>query len=256
MNQSASLNELNFDEHVADPTRKQDYVNRVFEIVAGSYDRFTRLCSFGMDQSWKRELVRLASANLRPDHAVLDLATGTGDLAFALAPLVPEGHVIGIDIAANMIQLAEQAKQTRKMANVAFRLDDLMATGLPDHSIDLVTVSYGLRNCPDLRSGLIEIQRVLKPGGFLAVLDFVRPNNRLWEALFVNSLLVACNFYGWLWHGEAAVYGYLARSIKHFVTDAELVRAMNDAGFSARTQRSKLGGAVVIHLVQKRFDSL
>jgi len=253
MNQSLTLKDLNFDEHMTNPARKQDYVTRVFEIVARSYDGFTRLCSFGMDQRWKRDLVRLASSKVQSNHSVLDLATGTGDMAFGLAPYVSEGRVIGIDIAPNMIKHAEQAKQSRGVKNVVFRVGDLMATELADESVDLITVSYGLRNCPNFCAALAEMHRVLRPGGSLAVLDFVRPNNAIWESVFVHALLMACNFYGWLWHREAAAYGYLARSIRHFVTNAELVEAMNDAGFTMDVSLSRLGGAITILLLQKRF---
>jgi len=103
---------------VLDPARKQEYVNAVFDTVAGSYDRFTRLCSFGMDVVWKRELVRLVRERLRPNDVVADLATGTGDLAFLLAPFVRLGEVIGIDICDRMLHLAEQTRRRREASNV------------------------------------------------------------------------------------------------------------------------------------------
>ncbi len=251
MNAPLTLQNLNLDEHLRDPGRKQRYVNTVFEIVAGSYDRFTRLSSWGLDMTWKRDLVRLVKGRLQPDALVVDLATGTGDLAFALAPFVRRGKVIGIDLAEGMIHLAEEARRARKLDNVEFRLGDLMATGLPGDSVDAVTVSYGLRNCPDYRLGLAEIQRVLKPGGYLASLDFVRIDSPLWEFLFESSLLLACNFFGWLWHGEAAVYGYLARSIKYFASNREFTEALAEAGFRIVTQRPKLAGALYLHFAEK-----
>jgi demethylmenaquinone methyltransferase/2-methoxy-6-polyprenyl-1,4-benzoquinol methylase len=127
-----------------------------------------------------------------------------------------------------------------------------MATGLPDESVDAVTVSYGLRNCPDYRLGLCEIHRVLKPGGYLASLDFVRPENAAWEFAFTTSLLAVCNFYGWLWHGEPVAYGYLARSIKYFATNREYTQAMTRAGFDLVTQRPKLAGSVYVHVARKK----
>jgi len=248
-----ALDGLDVHEYLRDSTRKQSYVNTVFETVASSYDRFTRLSSLGLDMAWKRELLGLVKARLRPDHQVLDLATGTGDLAFALATTVKSGKVIGLDIAENMIHLAEQARQQRKVPNVEFRVGDMMDLRLPPASVDAVTVSYGLRNCPDLRRALHEIYGVLKPGGLFASLDFVRPQNALWERIFLKALLTSCNFFGWLWHREPAVYAYLPHSIAHFVSIRELSRALADAGFEVHVQRPRLIGMIAIHLARKKY---
>lgn len=251
MNEQLTLRHFDRDADLSDPTRKQQYVNAVFDIVASSYDRFTRMSSFGMDASWKREIVRLLKNRLEPHHQILDLASGTGDLAFALAPWVRRGRVIGLDISSPMISLAEQTRQARHVANVEFRIGDLMATGFANNTLEAVTVSYGLRNCPDYRLALAEIHRVLKPGGYLASLDFVRPDNPLWRFLFVNSLLASCRFYGWLWHGEPESYGYLAHSIAYHASNREFCGALAAAGFEVLVERPKLFGAVYLHLARK-----
>jgi demethylmenaquinone methyltransferase/2-methoxy-6-polyprenyl-1,4-benzoquinol methylase len=252
MEKAMTLQGMDVHEHLRDPGRKQRYVSTVFEIVATSYDRFTRLCSLGLDRAWKRELVALVKPYLRPDHQVLDLATGTGDLAFALAPFVRQGNIVGIDIAANMIARAEHLRRLRQVGHVEFRVADMMHLPLPAGSRDAVAVGYGLRNCPDVRSALGEAHRVLKPGGILASLDFVRPGNALWERSFLNGLLLACNFFGWLWHRQPAAYGYLAHSIAHFISMKELRRVMAEAGFQVLVQRPKLFGMVCIQLARKK----
>jgi demethylmenaquinone methyltransferase / 2-methoxy-6-polyprenyl-1,4-benzoquinol methylase len=248
-----ALDGLDVHEHLRDSGRKQHYVNSVFQTVASSYDRFTRLSSLGLDMAWKRELVGLVKARLRREHQILDLATGTGDLAFALATTVRSGKVIGIDIAGNMIHLAQQAGRQRKIANVEFRVGDMMDLDLAPASMDAVTVSYGLRNCPDFRRALREIYRVLKPGGVLASLDFVRPESALWERIFLKALLASCTFLGWLWHREPAVYAYLPHSIVHFVSIRELSRALADSGFEVLIERPKLNGMIAIHLARKKY---
>jgi demethylmenaquinone methyltransferase/2-methoxy-6-polyprenyl-1,4-benzoquinol methylase len=248
-----TLEGLDVHEHLRDGTRKQSYVNTVFEIVASSYDRFTRLASLGLDMAWKREALGLVKVHLRPGHQVLDLATGTGDLAFALAATVRSGKVIGIDIAENMIQRAEQARRQRKITNVEFRVGDMMNLPLESASMDAVTVSYGLRNCPDLRLALREIYRVLKPGGVFASLDFVRPHSALWERIFLTGLLASCNFFGWLWHRESAVYAYLPHSIAHFISIRELSRALANSGFEVLAERPRLTGMIAIHLARKKI---
>jgi demethylmenaquinone methyltransferase/2-methoxy-6-polyprenyl-1,4-benzoquinol methylase len=249
-----ALDGLDVHEHLRDSARKQGYVNTVFETIASSYDHFTRVSSLGLDMAWKREMLGLVKARLRPDHQVLDLATGTGDLVFALAPTVRSGKVIGIDIAENMIHRAEQARRQRKVANVGFRVGDMMDLPLAPASMDAVTVSYGLRNCPDLRGALCEIYRVLKPGGVLASLDFVRPQSALWERIFLTALLASCSFFGWLWHREPAVYAYLPHSIAHFVSMRELSGALADSGFEVLVQRPRLNGMIAIHLARKEYE--
>jgi demethylmenaquinone methyltransferase/2-methoxy-6-polyprenyl-1,4-benzoquinol methylase len=252
MNEQLTLRQFDRDAYLSDPARKQQYVNAVFDTVAGSYDRFTRLCSIGMDAGWKRELVRLLKSRLAPHHQILDLASGTGDLTFALARQVPRGKVIGLDISRPMVALAEEARRARHAGNVEFRVGDLMATGFADSSLDAVTVSYGLRNCPDYRLALAEIHRVLKPGACLASLDFVRPDDPLFRFLFIQSLLTTCRFYGWLWHGEPEVYGYLAHSIAYHASNREFRGALADAGFEVIGERPKLFGAIYLHLARKR----
>lgn len=251
MDKRLTLEGLDVHEHLRDGTRKQNYVNTVFEIVASSYDRFTRLSSLGLDMAWKREVLGLVKARLRPGHQVLDLATGTGDLAFALAAAVRSVKVIGLDIAQNMIRRAEQTRRQRQIPNVEFRIGDMMSLPLAPASMDAVTVSYGLRNCPDLRLALREIYRVLKPGGVIASLDFVRPQSALWERAFLTALLASCNFFGWLWHREPAVYAYLPHSIVHFISIRELSRALADSGFEVLAERPRLNGMVAIHLARK-----
>jgi demethylmenaquinone methyltransferase/2-methoxy-6-polyprenyl-1,4-benzoquinol methylase len=254
MDKLATLQGLDVHGYLRDTRQKQLYVNTVFETVATSYDRFTRLCSMGLDMVWKRELLALVRPHLQTDSHVLDLATGTGDLVFALACAVREGKLIGIDISEKMIGLAEEARRRRKVGNAEFRVGDMMHLDLPTASVDVVTVSYGLRNCPDVRLALGEIHRVLKPGGFCASLDFVRPSNALEERLFLGALLAACNFFGWLWHRQPAAYGYLAHSIAHFVDIRELSRTFSQTGFQVLAERPKFFGTVAIHLVRKRGE--
>jgi len=252
MAQETTLQDFDRDAYFRDPTRKQRYVNTVFDIVASSYDQFTRRCSFGMDQSWKRHLVRLVSSHLKPTDRILDLACGTGDLAFALSPFVPQGHVTGSDICEPMVRLAEKAREERHVDNLEFQVCDMMATGFPDESLDVVTTGYGLRNCPNYRHALVEMHRILKPGGWMASLEFVRPANPLWRFVFVKALLTSCKFYGWLWHREPDSYGYLAHSISYAPSNTELCKAINDAGFELVCQKTKLLGAIYVHVARKK----
>ena len=246
-----SVRGMDVQEYLLDPTRKQQYVTTVFEIVASSYDHFTRVCSFGRDRAWKRQLIGWLKPRLLPHHHVLDVATGTGDFAIALADAVPQGHVLGLDISENMIARARAAAAAGGHDQVTFEVGDMMQLPLPAGSVDAITVGYGLRNCPDAAGALREMARVLKPGGYLAVLEFVRPEQRWWGALFRRGLLAACQFFGWLWHREPAVYGYLAHSLSHWLSRSELIQAMQQSDFELIQLRGKMVGTVCVLLARR-----
>jgi demethylmenaquinone methyltransferase / 2-methoxy-6-polyprenyl-1,4-benzoquinol methylase len=248
------LKELNVEECLQDATVKQKYVNKVFETVAGSYDRFTRWGSWGMDARWKRAFLRMVEPVLPEGGKALDLACGTGDLAFALAGRMPQGNVLGMDICQPMIDLATHNCPPALAPRIAFQVGDMMALEMADRTFDLVSCGYGLRNVPDFRKALREIHRVLKPGGHFACLDMYRPANPLWRFLFLRVLLRSCQCYGWLYHREPASYAYLARSVEHFVTQAEMLAAYRETGFEMVQERRWLFGAVGVHLVRKSTE--
>lgn len=241
------LGTLDLEAHLGDPARKQAFVTPMFDVIAPRYDAFTRLFSFGMDAGWKRAAVRAAIAELPASGATtLDLATGTGDFAVAIARAVPSAHVVAIDASPRMIDAAN-ARLVSRDADVAPRIrtavGDMMAIDLPDASVDLVTAGYAVRNVPNAEVALREMRRVLKPGGRVVLLDFYRPQSRLWRALLLWYLQVSGNLVGWLWHREPVVYGYIARSIDHFLSWEECSAMLVGCGFGVvRVERYLLGG--------------
>jgi demethylmenaquinone methyltransferase/2-methoxy-6-polyprenyl-1,4-benzoquinol methylase len=250
-----SLRHLDVEAHLADPARKQRFVTPMFDIIAPSYDRFTRLFSLGMDAGWKRELLDLMRPHVRSSATALDLACGTGDLAFELARMAPEGEVIGIDASPNMIDAARERLAVTALGSArppGFIVGDLGHIDRADATVDVVTAGYALRNVPDHRAALGEIARVLRPGGHLVTLDFYRPESRAWRTLFLGYLLAAGNAVGWLWYREPVVYGYIARSIEHFVSSARFAADLGDAGFVVQQVRPKLFGGIAIHVARRR----
>lgn len=258
------LRDLDLDRHLADPAIKQQFVTPMFDLIAPSYDRFTRLFSYGMDAGWKRTLVAAASAHanalanaLASAHAVarapagvmtLDLACGTGDIAVALATAMPGATVRGVDASAEMIELAERRLAERPVAGVAFSVGDMGALDVADASVDVITAGYGYRNVPDHRAALREAVRVLKAGGALVTLDFYRPEFSVWRALFLWYLRTTGNIVGWLWHREPVAYGYIAPSINAFVSWRAFSRDLEAAGFVVVAVHRYLFGAVAIHV--------
>jgi ubiquinone/menaquinone biosynthesis methyltransferase len=244
-----TLRGLDMEAHLSTPAIRQRYVTTMFEMIAPKYDRFTRAFSFGMDVAWKNELLAQLRPTLRTDARVLDLACGTGDLAAALARLVPDGRVHGVDAAPTMISCAKE--RGLGITNLRFAVGDMMCLDVPDASQDVVTIGYGLRNVPDHRVALREIHRVLKPGGTLANLDFALPEPGAWRWLFLRYLKTMGDVYGWLWHGEPEVYGYISRSIAHFVTLKQLAADMTATGFTVSYESPKLNGGVCLHVARK-----
>lgn len=250
-----SLRGLDVEAHLASPAIRQRYVTTMFEIIAPKYDRFTRAFSFGLDRRWKADLIAALAQHVHHDARVVDLACGTGDLTMAMARLAPEGSVVGIDASPTMVACARTASagQTIRMppGRVDFQVGDIMALDLPDGGADVVTIGYGLRNVPDLAAALREIRRVLKPGGILGNLDFVLPEAGPWRVLLLTYIKLMGDLYGWWYHGDAQVYGYIARSIRHFVTRTQLDQALVTAGFTVLDGMDRLLGGVSMQVARR-----
>ena len=224
----------------------------MFDIIAPRYDRFTHVFSFGMDRKWKAEVTAWMDSAIAPTARVLDLACGTGDLAFAAGTRAVRGSVMGIDASSGMIQLARaRAAQEAPLDNVQFEVGDMSSLAVETASVDAVSAGYALRNVPDYERAVGEIARVLKPGGVLATLDFYRPDTWWWRRVFLAYLSVAGNWVGWLWHREPVVYGYIAPSIDHFVSWQTFSATLERCGLRVETVRTKLLGGVAMHFARR-----
>lgn len=231
--------------NAAAPVR-QGYVTAMFEEIAPRYDRFTRWFSFGMDAGWKRELVTAVVRHAPVDATTMrDCACGTGDLAVSLAEAVPAARVEGIDVATGMIARAQSHPR------VTYRLGDATHLADADGSVDVVSIGYGLRNFPDHRAMLLEVARVLRPGGIVAILDFTRPAFPPWRWLLLGYLWVAGTVCGWWLHRHGPVYGYIAHSIARFVTRRQLVADCAVAGLITVHEGSALAGGLGMLVARK-----
>lgn len=247
------LRDLDAEKHLDDPALRQRYVTAVFDLIAPRYDAFTRWFSFGMDASWKREVLRLADRASATDgrnaSLVADLACGTGDLASALAV---RGHmVVGVDVSIEMLDQA--AARGRRIADAPLWLiaGDIVALPLPAGSVDVVTIGYGLRNASHLGATLDEVARVLRAGGHVITLDFFKPTIPIWRQLFLGYLSLAGSLYGWAWHRESAAYTYIPRSIRRFITASELTAELAARGFDVYRVSRKLLGGICVHAARR-----
>ena len=217
----------------------------MFDRIAPTYDLLNHLLSANVDRLWRSKAVRLLELGGRED--VLDVCTGTGDLAVA----VLEGgarSVEGCDFAPEMIRLAKEKAGDR----IAFRVADALDLPYADASFDVATVSFGVRNFHDLDRGLRELARVLRPGGRLLVLEFSRPPNRLIRGVYDTYSMVVLPLIGNLVSGGADnAYAYLPRSVQSFPGPDALAVRLRDAGFASVTVHPLSAGLAAIHLATR-----
>jgi demethylmenaquinone methyltransferase / 2-methoxy-6-polyprenyl-1,4-benzoquinol methylase len=221
---------------------KAVYVRRLFHTIADRYDLITRLLSYGQDRRWKTRLVGLAPGGGR----ALDLASGTGDIAFALA--ARGWGVTALDVTHRMLQLA-RAKPDRP--KVGFVTGDMMALPFPSAAFDLVTTGYGIRNVPRIEPALAEIRRVLRPGGLLLSLDFDRPSNAALRAIYLGYLTVVGSAVGWVLHRDPDTYRYIPESIRRYPGAAGVASMLAHDGFTDCRVIPLLGGFMAINVARR-----
>jgi demethylmenaquinone methyltransferase/2-methoxy-6-polyprenyl-1,4-benzoquinol methylase len=226
----------------ASPDSRQRYVRRLFSTIADRYDLITVLLSYGRDRRWKLRACDLAET--RDSARALDLACGTGDIAFELARR--GARVTGLDVTFRMLQLA-RAKGTA----VRFVCADMMSLPFADGEFDIVTTGYGLRNVPDLAVAAREIGRVLRPGGTFVSLDFNRPENGIVRGIYLGYLSVVGSALGWILHRDPDTYRYIPASIRRYPGAAGVVRILRTAGFAHARSTAVLGGLMAIHVAKK-----
>jgi demethylmenaquinone methyltransferase/2-methoxy-6-polyprenyl-1,4-benzoquinol methylase len=231
-------------DRIATADGKRRYVRTLFATIADRYDLITVLLSYGQDRRWKRRMLALASPGR--EARVLDLATGTGDLAYAFAPYT--ALVVGLDLTPRMIELAKQ-KQAR--AAPSFLVGDMLALPFPAACFDVVTTGYGLRNVSSLPRAIDEILRVLKPGGQALSLDFNRPRNPLVRAVYMTYLNLVGGLLGWILHRDPDTYRYIPASIEAWPGGDAVAALMRARGFAAANYHRVLGGLLAIHHAQK-----
>jgi demethylmenaquinone methyltransferase/2-methoxy-6-polyprenyl-1,4-benzoquinol methylase len=233
----------------------------LFAAIARRYDLLNDLQSFGLHRRWKRRVVELAA--VRPGQRALDICCGTGDIALALAQRGAD--VTGLDFSPAMLEMArarsrkseagDQKSEVGTPSSVlrppVFLQGDAQQLPFPDHSFDAVTIGYGLRNLSSCETGLREMRRVARPGGRLVVLDFGKPPNPLWRAIYFAHLKISVPLMGWLFAGNADAYAYILESLKHYPAQQGVAEKMRELNLSNVRVINLLGGAMAINYGEK-----
>ncbi len=226
-------------ENLAEPTR----VRTMFGSIAKRYDIANHLLSLGIDFSWRRRAAQIV-AGWRPG-TVLDVATGTGDLAIAVQKANPGAQLTAVDVVPEMIELA-----LRK--NVAgAQVADAMSLPFADCSFDCATIAFGLRNLPDWAAGLREISRVINSAGHLLVLDFSLPAPAAMRTAYRFYLHRCVPMIGAAITGHRGAYDYLGDSIEEFPSGQNMVRLLESNGFRSATAEPLTGGIVTLYTAEK-----
>jgi len=204
----------------------------MFDRIAQRYDFLNRVLSLGVDHGWRRRTASSLGVEGLEHPEILDLATGTADLAIAIARKHPSARVQGTDPSRNMLAIGRDKVRARGLADrVSLAMGDAQAIELADASVDAVTISFGIRNVPDRRRALAEMARVTRPGGRVAVLELGEPRGGLLGPLARFHIRQVVPRLGALLSG-ASEYRYLQRSIAAFPEPNDFAAMMNEAGLS------------------------
>ena len=220
----------------------------MFDAIAPDYDRLNHIMSFGIDKLWRRRAVRTIADSQKPLR-ILDVASGTGDFAIAIAKKVhPESEIIGIDLSEKMLEVGRR----KVPAMITLQQGDVEALAFPDDHFDRVSVAFGIRNFEHLEQGLSEMHRVLRPGGKMVILELSYPDNPFLLWCYKHYTLHILPFIGGLISGDRKAYTYLPHSILAFPKADIIVPMLENIGFGQVRVRRFTFGTCVMYVGEKK----
>lgn len=225
--------------------KKRAYTRKLFSIVSQKYDHITRIMSLDNDRIWKKYLLSKIETN-NNKVVILDIASGTGDIVFNLRSKLPDSTIIASDISPEMLLAGREKNHLCKIL-----CNDMCILPLVDSCIDFVTGGYALRNAPDLKMVLKEIYRVLKPHGRAFLLDFSLYNNPILQKFEIFILTVWGSVLGLLFHGNPAIYAYIARSLTSFPNHKTLTQLIMRNSFEIIEEKLFFSGFISFMVIEK-----
>ena len=219
-------------------------VREMFATIAGRYDLLNHLLSLNIDKKWRRLVVNRVRAKIvARESLILDVACGTGDLSLMLFE-IDGARVVGTDFCRPMLSIAAE----KVPADIRLIEGDALALPFKDATFDAVTIAFGLRNLAGVESGLKELRRILKPNGWVAVLEFSRPSNALLRPLFGLYFRKILPLLGGVISGSRGAYSYLPASVSRFPDQQQLGSLMEQAGLDQVSFENLSGGIAALHL--------
>mgnify|MGYP002640469778 CR=1 FL=1 len=225
---------------------KKVKVEKMFNDIAHRYDFLNHFLSMGIDKQW-RKTVRKSLASSNPKE-ILDVATGTGDLAIELRKLNPN-KIIGVDISKGMLDIGIEKIKSKKLDNIiSLELGDSEALRFEDNTFDAVTVAFGVRNYENLQKGLKDMRRVLKPKGKVAILEFSKPKKFPFKTIYNFYFKAILPTFGKLFSKHDSAYTYLPESVQSFAEDEAFIKEMEKAGYTNCSQKRLTFGISTLYL--------
>lgn len=229
---------------------KKEEVREMFDNIAPTYDRLNHILSLSIDKIWRRRVVRKVR-RMKPQR-VMDLATGTGDLAIQMAKRIPKARIMGVDLSEKMLAVAaEKVRRKGLDDHIALYQGDAEQLDVTDGLLDVVTIAFGVRNFGNLEQGLSEIFRTLRSGGHIVVLEFSTPRNPLirWAyKLYSNHIMKPV---GGMISKDNKAYDYLPDSIVEFASPERFMEILQGVGFSKCRRYSQSFGIAQIYIAEK-----
>jgi len=229
---------------------KKNHVIKMFDQIATRYDFMNHLLSFGIDRKWRRKALEYLQDS-KP-MVILDVATGTGDLAIAAYETLHPERIVGIDISESMIEQARQKiKKHGFERNIIMQICDCETINFPNNSFDAIMVAFGIRNFQNLGNGLKEMFRVLRPNGKVIILEFSNPKKLPIKQLFNFYFKFVTPFIGQLITSNKEAYKYLYHSVQTFPEGEDMIGKINDVGFHSALYKSLTFGICSIYYASK-----
>lgn len=229
---------------------KKEQVEQMFDTISGDYDGLNRVISFGIDKSWKKKVLKMV-ASKKPAN-ILDIATGTGDMAILLAQTTAQ-KIVGLDISAGMLDVGRKKIEAKNLSS-KIEMVHADSENIPfgDNSFDAITVGYGIRNFETLEKGLAEIYRVLKPGGTLVILETSNPTKTPYKQFYTFYTKNILPLIGRMFSKDQSAYGYLSESANGFPYGEALNNILRKIGFIDVADQPQTFGVATIYSASKK----